>query len=284
MFDKIFTHKNSDFATELSVIGLNKKVQAAYVWDLFNVIKGSILVVTSNLYDANNLYKSLNFYLSDVLLFPMDDFLASEAIAISPELMATRIDTLNELSSCKKNRIIITNLMGYLRFLPSVRVWNQSKTILKTGQFIDKNNLIQKLSKIGYKKETMVTKTGEYATRGYVLDIFPYGNDQPVRIEFFDNEIEKIKVFNSETQLSIETITSIKIDPFTEFINDQDIMDIPCRQSLLPSVTEEVSSIKDYIKNAKEVFIDINDIKFSNEKILEEVIEFKKTDLFKIDN
>ena len=72
---------------------------------------------------------------------------------------------------------------------------------------------------MGYTKESLVTKTGEYANRGYILDIYSYGEENPVRIEFFDNEIESIRVFNPESQLSTADINEINIFPFTEFIS-----------------------------------------------------------------
>ena len=119
MLFNIFKNKIIDSSIPVDVIGLNKKVQAAYVWNLFSVTNESILIVTNTLYEANNLYKELYFNNNnDVLFFPMDDFIVSEALAISPDLMAKRIETLNELSTTKTKKIVITNLMGFLRFLP----------------------------------------------------------------------------------------------------------------------------------------------------------------------
>ena len=78
--------------------------------------KKNILVVVDSLFEANKLYNNIINYDNRVFLFPMDDFLTSEAIAVSPELVINRLDTLNTVIN--KPSIIITNLMGYLRFLP----------------------------------------------------------------------------------------------------------------------------------------------------------------------
>ena len=136
---------------------------------------------------------------------------------------------------------------------------------------------------IGYKKDSIVTKTGEYANRGYILDVFPYGYENPVRIEFFDDEIESIREFSSDTQLSMKKKDNIEICPFTEFINEKNVEDILERQSLLPRVVKKVSKIEDYLDNNITVYLDLNSIKLAYEKTMNEVLEFKETDQFKID-
>ena len=77
----------------------------------------NIIFVTSSLYEANQLYQSIANYTENVLFFPMDDFLTSEVLATSPELKVRRLETLIE-SLNDQPKIVVTNLMGYLRFLP----------------------------------------------------------------------------------------------------------------------------------------------------------------------
>ena len=285
MFKNIFKHKILSENKPISVIGLNKNSQASYVWSLFCVSKKSILIVTNTLYEATNLYKSLSFYDEKrVFFFPMDDFLVSEALAISPDLMSKRIEVLNELSDSQENKIVITNLMGYLRFLPSKDLWKRSSIILKKGSFISRKNLLEKLDIMGYEKVSLVTKTGEYANRGYILDVFAYGEEKPFRMEFFDDELEGIRCFDTGTQLSLETKKEISILPFTEFINEKKITEIPKRQSLLPRVVNRVSSIQDYLNNYTTILINLDEIRLGYQRLLEEIIEFKQTDAFSIDN
>jgi len=283
MFNNIFKYDILKENKPVDVLGLNKKVQAAYVWNLFDVSKKNILVVTNTLYEANSIYKSITLTnQDDVLLFPMDDFLVSEMVASSPDLMAKRIETLNELVFSNSKKIVITNIMGYLRFLPCTDLWKGLNITLKVNDTFLREELIKKLNMIGYKKESIVTKTGEYANRGYILDVFPYGYDNPIRIEFFDDEIDNIREFNPTSQLSTEKKDSITIMPFTEFINEKEIDDIPERQSLLPRVVNNVSGLKSYVNDNITVFTDLGNLAFSYEKILEEITEFKETDTFDI--
>lgn len=283
MFNNIFKCNILKENKPVDVLGLNKKVQAAYVWNLFSVSKKNVLVVTNTLYEANSLYKSIAITnQDDVLLFPMDDFLVSEMVSSSPDLMAKRIETLNELVFSNSKKIVITNLMGYLRFLPCMDLWKKLNITLKVDDTFSREELIKKLNMIGYKKESIVTKTGEYANRGYILDIFPYGCDNPIRIEFFDDEIDNIREFDPTSQLSTAKKDNITIMPFTEFINEKGIDDIPERQSLLPRVVNNVSDLKSYVNDNITVFIDLGNLVFSYEKILEEITEFKETDTFDI--
>lgn len=285
MFNEIFKHKILDCDNNVSVYGIDKNVSPNYIWSLFCVSKKNILVITNTLYEANNLYKMLQIISeNNVFFFPMDDFLVSEALAISPDLMAKRIETLNELTQKKDKKIIITNLMGYLRYLPSKKLWESSFLNIKKGDLINKEDLIKKLNMIGYKKESIVTKTGEFASRGYILDIFAYGYENPVRIEFFDNEVDEIRLFDENNQLSMKKINNIEIYPFTEFINEKEIDDIIPRQSMLSKVVNEISMLSNYIEDKIDVFINLDSIKISYNKLLEDIIEFKNNDNIKIDN
>ena len=281
MFKKIFKHGLLD--KKLNVIGINKEVQAVYVWNLFCELNETLVIVTNTLYEANTLYKSLSYYSSeDILLFPADDFLMNEIAIMSPDLMVRRIETLNEISSDIKKRIVITNLMGFLRFLPTKKLWDSLKINIKINDSIDRNELIEKLDLLGYQKESLVTKTGEFANRGYILDIFPFGYENPVRIEFFDNEVEEIRFFSADNQLSLSKIEYFDINPFSEFINERKI-DVPKRQSLLPRVTNNISSISDYFDKKKIIFMDLEKLTLAYARVLEEITEFKLTDNFDID-
>ena len=269
---------------KVDVIGLNNKVQAEYVWNLFGVLKKDILIVTNTIYEANLLYKSLSYSHNNVYLYPMDDFLVSESLASSPDLKAIRIDTLNSLTNnYDDKKILITNLTGYLRFLPTKEIWRESIIKIKKNSEYKREELLDKLNTLGYTKDSIVTKTGEYSNRGYILDIFPYESDLPVRIEFFDDEIESIRYFNSDTQLSLNDIDDVSIMPFTEFINTKKMQDIPSRQSLLPRVLDNYCNIEKYMDSPLSIFMDLDILKQSHAKVLSDIEEFKETDVYKID-
>ena len=230
--------------------GLTEELSAFYVLECFKKEHRSIVVVTANLYDANKFFKVISRYSSDVYLFPMDDFFTSVALAVSPELKLKRLETLDKISN--KPGIVVTNLMGYLKFLPSKKEQEKLKIELKSGMSIARDELVSQFEKLGYLRDSMVTSTGEYAVRGFVLDIFLMEEDLPIRIEFFGDDIESIRYFNPETQRTTEEISSIVCRPIEEIS------------------TQEDSSLLEYLDEATVLFIEYPQIKVSYEKLLEE--------------
>ena len=105
VFNNIITSLGSD------LYGITDELKVLYTYNLYKKSNKNILYVTNTLYQANQVFQSLSCYTSDVLLFPMDDFLTSEALAISPELEMKRIETLTSIIE-KQPKIIVTNLMG----------------------------------------------------------------------------------------------------------------------------------------------------------------------------
>ena len=108
------------------IVGLNSELKSIYLYNKFINTNKSIVFVTNNLYEANKIYKSLLNYTSKVWFFPMDDFITSEAIAASPELKMTRLETINEILE-HQTGIVVTNLMGYLSFLPDKILFLKNK-------------------------------------------------------------------------------------------------------------------------------------------------------------
>ena len=256
----------------IALSGLTDEVFCRYINSVFKENDKSILLVTSSLFEANMLYSSLSNYQDSVYLFPMDDFLTSEAIAISPDLLVNRLETINAILNNKK-LIVITNLMGYLRYLPTKSNYEKSILTLNTATEIDQEELIKKLNRIGYKRESLVTKTGEFAGRGFIVDVFPLEYEHPIRIEMFGDNIESIREFDEDTQKSIRKLDSVTIFPYSEFIIDKDV-DIEPRQKYLKEYAA-VSSILDYLDNPITFYKDPNSLEVSFLNIVEEMVEYK---------
>ena len=250
--DKIFDILN--YESGKSISGLTNELSVFCVINKYRNISGNVLVVTNSVYEANNLYKLISNYTENVSIFPMDDFITSVAIAISPEFKATRLDVLNHKY---KHQIIITNLMGYLRYLPSLKSYTDNIINLSIGSNIKRDELVERLELLGYKRESLVTSTGEYAVRGFILDIFIMGSNNPVRLEFFDNEIESIKEFDTDSQLTTKVLDNVLITPFSELFSNN-----------------ENSSLFDYIKPEWTFFIDRPQIDAAYEKLQSDIVEF----------
>lgn len=273
--NSIKTIINTDVRNNMGITGITDSFFCVYLVNLLNKYNKNILVVLNDISEANNIYSNLSNLTNNVYLFPMDDFLTSEAIAISPELVINRLDTLNNIlysSPC----IIITNLMGYLRFLPSKETFVNSVINLKKGEEINPIELRNKLTKLGYINDSIVNKTGEFAARGFVVDIYPLDYDNPVRIEFFGDEIDSIRMFNPNNQISIESIDSVNIKPITEFITNKDVEDDHFNKQKYLPLYEGVNSILDYMGDNITIYKDYEQISLNYEYILKQSNEYRE--------
>ena len=265
-----------DLKKDMGLYNMTDDFFGVYLKSIKDNYKKNILVVVDSLYEVNKLYNRINELDNNILLFPMDDFLTSEAIAVSPDLMIKRLETFNSIVENNDNKIIITNLMGYLRFLPKKEDYINSFIELKIGDTIKPNDLVNKLIKIGYKRDTIVNKTGEFGVRGFVVDIFSIDYENPVRIEFFDDEIESIRFFNPDTQKSISNSSSIIIKPFFEFIcNSSNIDDDHYGKQKYLQIYQNVSNILDYLDDCITIFKDYNQLETSFKNILNETMIYR---------
>jgi transcription-repair coupling factor (superfamily II helicase) len=248
----------NDFNYENNIIieGLTKELNIFYVLNLFKKENKNILIVTSTLYEANMLFSRLKNYMNNVYLFPMDDFLTTVALAISPEFKVKRLETLDKIKEGKS--IVITNLTGYLKYLPDLKIKDKLELKINKGMNINRSKLEEILDKYGYNKESLVTTTGEYAVRGYVIDIFLVNEEHPIRIEFFGSEIDSIRYFNESTQLSIENTNDILITPNQEIKTDNN------------------SSLYDYLNNPITIYFNESQIINSYKKMLEDILNYNK--------
>ena len=252
------------------VSGLNEELKTEYIIELYKKF-GSVLVVTDTLYEANNFFQSISKH-EECLFFPMDDFLTSEAIAVSPELKVTRLETMNELVK-NNNRIVVTNMMGYLRYLPTPDLYKKSDLKIKLGDTIDIHKLVNKLYDLGYTRESVVNKTGEIAVRGFVVDIFPINYKKPIRIEFWGDTVDSIRYFNIDSQMSLDNIKEINVFSYTEFLSTKSAPFEYRLQKNLKDYTDVVG-IVDYLKNKNVVFDDYERFNDSYLNLVNEMMEY----------
>lgn len=260
---------------EVAVTGLNKQSINIYIKELILRKDQSIIIITKNISASVKLYQDLYAFLGEkVLFFPEDDNIFDEQVSNSTELLQNRNETIIELIESNTNKILVTNISGYLKKIPNKKDFkNKIVTILKGDRF-KKESLVETLLFYGYNMETTVNQTGDFSVRGYIVDIYLFKYDKPVRIEFFGDIIEDIRYFNAETQISIISTDKVQLSPIKEII------------------LEKNSNISEYINAETVILIDPLEIKkvYSNkivskegqgsidllEKINKEILEKRK--------
>ena len=196
----------------------NDESFAFYVYYKYLNNPSQIVIVTENLFAAQNLYNKLSLMLTDkVFMYSVDEITKYTSLATSPEMILQRLSVLNKLIE-NEPIVVITHTMAVKRLTPSVKIFKEKTINLKVSQESSLNHIIYDLIRNGYKNVYKVTQPFEFSTRGGVIDIYSINYENPIRIEFFDTEIESIRFFDVESQRTIEKTSSVKILPATEFL------------------------------------------------------------------
>ena len=150
----------------------------------------SIFVVCPNLFQAQKYYETLSHILpeEDVLFFPADELITAEMVAATGDFLFERIQTICTLFSGGK-KLVIMNLHGAIKYELPKEIWEGSIFTLRPSMTIEPDDLIHHLLRMGYERVYTITKTGEFAKRGSIVDIFPLGFTSPIRLDFFADEI-----------------------------------------------------------------------------------------------
>ena len=189
----------------------------------FYLNDNTIFVILPTLYEAQMYYDSISNIVpeEDVLFFPALELLSASMISSSTDFLFERVETINGLLEGKK-KIVITNLNAALKYEMNPSVWKNSILELKKDDTYKLEDLVKRLRSMGYEMVYTVCKTGEFSRRGSIIDIFPLNSLNPVRIDFFGDDIDELKEFNFETQRSIGSIDKVTIIPVNELIYDDE--------------------------------------------------------------
>lgn len=196
----------------------------------------------------------------DALLFPVDESYRIEALAASPELLGQRIDTLYQLTT-NKPKILITHSQALVRYLPTKQIFKENCLDLKVGMQIDIYDLQKYLIKAGYQSAVRVDQPFYFSKRGGVIDVFSIQYETPVRIEFFDDEIDNIRFYNQNSQRTIESINEITIIPASDVLYDE---------SEVPAVIGKINDLRDkQAEELDEIYLDdyLNKVSIDQENL-----------------
>lgn len=177
----------------------------------------TIIYITSSIYEASRAYEILLDMLGTdkVSFFPVEEFISSELVATSEAFRLARMLTIYHIVN-EIPQVIVTNTEGLTRQLMPKSKLKEAILRYRTNDSVKRENLIENLIIRGYKKVSITSTSGTFSVRGSLIDVFPINENQPIRINFFDDEIETIKKIDVETQMSTEKIHEIEIFPLYE--------------------------------------------------------------------
>ncbi len=178
---------------------------------------GTTLFITKTAAEADQLNRLLAATAPQVtrFFFPDWETLPYDRYAPSPNIIGERLDTLYRMRTLKSG-VIITSIDATLSRLCPPSFLDAHALLVKTGDELPLEQLANRLAQAGFAHVNQVTERGQFSKRGAVLDIFPPSSKLPIRLDYFDDEIDSIRIFDVKTQLSAATIEQVELIPSRE--------------------------------------------------------------------
>ena len=182
---------------------------------LFSGLRSDMLFILRDADEAGYLYQDLkSLQDSSAVFFPSSYKRAVKFGQRDAASAILRTEVLTRLASSEEGPLkIVTYPAALSELVISQQELDSRNITLRKGEEIPLTELEKQLQTLGFSMQDYVYEPGQYAVRGSIVDIFSYSNDDPFRIDFFDNEIDTIRTFNVETQLSVEQLEKISIVP-----------------------------------------------------------------------
>ncbi|MDY6063122.1 MAG: transcription-repair coupling factor [Erysipelotrichaceae bacterium] len=182
-----------------------------------------LVIVKENSFLATKLYECLRSFYNDdeLVLYLPEESLRSEAIISSFENKANRLKALKDIID-NNPRLIITSPYGLTRHLPKKHSLNSLNIKLKVNDIIKRDTLINNLKQSGYELRFKTETPLCYSVRGSVLDVFSINYELPIRIEFFDDEIDSIRFYDIESQRTVKQVEAVELCFASDVIFNQD--------------------------------------------------------------
>ena len=227
-FDKFLDELESYERLKDDIKNKNTPILATGVIDVQNMQLASALssqlmrpalIIAENELMAKKMYEDYRFFDKNVCLFPSRDIIFFSADVHSRETDIKRFKIINSLLKGERKSVIISAETLFDRFVKK-EIFEKSIITLSEGDIVNTDELIKKLVMLGYERTEQIEGTGQFSVRGGIIDIFSPVEDNAVRIELWDDEIDTIRIMDVYTQRSTERTEKTEIFPVCEVVYD----------------------------------------------------------------
>lgn len=187
--------------------------------------RGTVLHIAADDSRFEEIYESLRFFAPDVevLRFPAWDCLPYDRVSPTSDVMGQRLQTLTRLLSLPATApcVILTTAAAAMQRVPPRGLLSDASFSVRKGGTLDQRRLLAFLAANGYHRTETVREAGEFALRGGLIDIFPSGAPEPLRLDCFGDDVEHIRAFDALSQRTTEERTGLDLYPVSEvLLND----------------------------------------------------------------
>jgi len=196
---------------------------ALAVAELAQQLDAPLLLLAEDPRHADQLEAELHFFVGEhvpLLHFPEWETLPWDSFSPHQDIISQRLLVLSRLPAFRRG-VLVASTPALLQRLPPLDYVAARSLSLRTGQRLTHDDFTAALVAAGYLRVPQVGEHGEFAVRGALIDVFPMGSQRPVRIDFLDDEIDSLRWFSAETQLSAETIDALDLLPAREVPLDE---------------------------------------------------------------
>ncbi|MFO8059582.1 MAG: transcription-repair coupling factor [Bacillota bacterium] len=197
--------------------GVSRGMDAFALAALFRRFGGSLLVICDNIKEAGRMRTDLCAWLreEEVSFLPPLEVLPHPEALRNLDPVAERLSSLQRLLSGRPV-VVVAPVESLERHLPPRAVMKRAFFSLTRGDDCDRDILVRRLDEMGYRREEMVAEPGQFAVRGGIVDIFAPGLSLPVRIEFFGESVDSLRIFDPGTQRSVDSTDRVQLGPAQE--------------------------------------------------------------------
>ena len=158
----------------------------------------------------------------DVLTFPAWDCLPYDRVSPNSEIVSRRIDTLTRIAETENGRrIVLTTVNAAIQRVPPRSAFRDRVLVVNLGDAVPLARLTEFLSHNGYVRTETVREAGEFAIRGGIVDVFPPGTPEPLRLDFFGETLEAVRRFDPLTQRTTGNLDRVRLQPVSEVLLDE---------------------------------------------------------------
>jgi transcription-repair coupling factor (superfamily II helicase) len=258
-----------------AVSGLVPTAKALYLTLLYQATEKPIFVLVDGNKEAETLLESVEVFfdmffegrdLPPPQLIPALDVLPHQNMSPHNEIEEKRAVGLWRLSA-QKIPITIAPVASALLRTESAEFYSQLALILRTGEELSLEDLVQHLESIGYERREPVEMVGEYSVRGGIFDVFPAEAARPIRVEFFGDEIESIRQFDVESQRSVLKVSTATLLPLAEYQRSRGAEIFPGWEFLVPLVRPRQNTLLSLIGDSLVVLDEPADISSAADRL-----------------
>ena len=244
----------------INVTGITGAQKAHLISSIYKHTNKNIIIVTYSDLEAKNIYEDMKFFVGeDVKLFPAKDFIFYDIDAYSTDILQQRLEVFNALSEGNEKKIIIASLKAVLQVSIPPEVYIKHTKSFNVGKSYNLDKIIRDFVIMGYKRVDMVEGKGQFSVRGGIVDIYPLTADEGYRMEFFDDEIDSIRTFDTDTQISTGKLSSISLPVAREII-----FDMSAAEELAVELEKIAMKLKNNEPAASHILKDIDKIRSSH--------------------